>query len=241
MGIFGIVYSVGNLTGVNPFLPTEDYSQGFVPLSVMKSEINDDNGAPTLDVQALFTELDQSTTEVINQPGDPIASPIPTYEPVIPTRLIISSIGLDAPIIPSEVEEKKIDNNVYVQWKAPDLFAVGWHSSSALLGEIGNTVLNGHHNVHGKVFENLHKVKPGDQIFIFGGSLLFRYKVVNVMILSEEGEDLYIRMQNSRWILESDDERITMVTCYPSYSNTHRLIVVAAPDGPPVDTDTNQD
>ena len=190
MGIFGLVYSVANLTGVNPFRPTEDYTQGFVPLSVMKSDINVENGAPTLDVQALFTEFDKTPSEGETQPGNPIASPMPTFDPAIPTRLIISSISLDAQIVPSEVEEKTIDNNVYVQWKAPDLFAVGWHSSSALLGEIGNTVLNGHHNVHGKVFENLHKVKPGDQIFIFGGSLLFRYKVVNVMILSEEGEDL---------------------------------------------------
>jgi len=36
-------------------------------------------------------------------------------------------------------------------------------------------------------------------------------------------------LQNARWIMASSDERLTLVTCWPAYSNTHRLILVAKP------------
>jgi sortase (surface protein transpeptidase) len=37
-------------------------------------------------------------------------------------------------------------------------------------------------------------------------------------------------MENTAWIGPMDDERITLVTCWPETSNTHRLVVVAEPD-----------
>ena len=38
------------------------------------------------------------------------------------------------------------------------------------------------------------------------------------------------RVENARWIGHFDDERITMVSCWPYSGNTHRLFVVAKPD-----------
>lgn len=147
-----------------------------------------------------------------------------------PARLIIKSIELDALIIPALKKEIKLQKKTYDQWSAPNLYAVGWQYDSAGLGAKGNTVLNGHHNVFGKVFENLNLVKVGDRIQIDGvdGSSFF-YVVNNVMILPERDVDLDQRLNNAKWILPSADERITLVTCWPYYSNTHRLIVVAIP------------
>ena len=39
-----------------------------------------------------------------------------------------------------------------------------------------------------------------------------------------------MREENGRWIQPSDDERLTLVTCWPADSNTHRLILVAVPE-----------
>jgi LPXTG-site transpeptidase (sortase) family protein len=47
--------------------------------------------------------------------------------------------------------------------------------------------------------------------------------------LREAGESSKTRMENASWIGESNDERLTLVTCWPYESNTHRLIVVARP------------
>jgi sortase A len=51
------------------------------------------------------------------------------------------------------------------------------------------------------------------------------------MILPEKYQEIDVRMDNARWILPSDDERLTLVTCWPATSNTHRLIIVARPLG----------
>lgn len=51
------------------------------------------------------------------------------------------------------------------------------------------------------------------------------------MILPERDADLQTRLENARWIQPSQDERLTLVTCWPANSNTHRLIIVARPVG----------
>ncbi|MCE5208471.1 MAG: sortase [Chloroflexi bacterium] len=155
-------------------------------------------------------------------------------EEVIPRWIYIKAIGLDAPIIPatSTVVEEEEGGITYrlVQWEAPDEEAAGWHSDSAPLGEVGNTVLNGHHNVYGKVFGNLVYLQEGDFIQIYGSDdQWYTYVVANKMVLPEEGVSLQKRMENAAWILPSTDERLTLITCWPEQSNTHRLIIVARP------------
>jgi len=38
-----------------------------------------------------------------------------------------------------------------------------------------------------------------------------------------------VRQENARWIAPTDDERLTLVTCWPYTNNTHRVVVVAKP------------
>ena len=148
----------------------------------------------------------------------------------VPERLIIPAIDLDAPIVFADKEEIKKDGVVYTQWSAPRGFAVGWHEDTAKLGQLGNLVLNGHHNVHGEVFKNLERIQVGDRLSIYGEtSDRYGYIVTNVLILEERDLSVEERLENARWIMPSDDERVTLVTCWPAYSNTHRLIVVAKP------------
>lgn len=151
---------------------------------------------------------------------------------VAPVRISIPTIDLTADIIHATSKEIIQGEKTYIQWLAPDEYAVGWHFDSAFLGEPGNTVLNGHHNVFGKVFENLDKLVSGDEIFIYGNDLhVYTYVVSNTMILPERDVSLEERLENARWILPSEDERITLITCWPYFSNTHRLIIVASPLG----------
>ncbi|MCJ7624057.1 MAG: sortase [Anaerolineaceae bacterium] len=150
-----------------------------------------------------------------------------------PRYIYIPSIVLEAPIIPA-VSAKALIGDVedaveFDQWLAPDEFAVGWHSDSAPLGEVGNTVLNGHHNAFDRVFRNLAYLQEGDVIQVYGGGEWYNYVVVNKMVLPEWGVSLEKRLDNARWIMPSDDERLTLVTCWPEQSNSHRLIIVAVP------------
>ncbi len=146
-----------------------------------------------------------------------------------PDRIIIPKINLDAPVEVSRAVTQEIDGKEYVQYLVPEKFAAGYHENSVSLGEIGNIVLSGHHNAYGEVFGNLYQLEEGDIINLYHGDELFQYVVTNVMIFEEKDQPLEARLENARWILPSDDERLTLITCWPQDSNTHRLIIAAVP------------
>ena len=159
----------------------------------------------------------------------PVRKPTPVdLAGSIPTRLVIPAIQLDAPI---ETVGWHIVDGVS-QWDVPDHFAAGWLMTSATLGRAGNTALTGHHNIDGEVFRNLVKLKPGDRITLYAQGQPFFYEVQSRRILPERGQSDDVRRANARWIQPTDDERITLTTCWPYTSNTHRLIIVAKPIEP---------
>ena len=152
-----------------------------------------------------------------------------TQKSSAPDHITIAAIGLDAPIVPVDLHPITLENTIYSQWDVPDQRAAGWHDSSALLGQPGNTVLNGHHNIYGEVFRWLVALKPGNIITLESHARRYYYVVVQTMTLAEEGQPLAKRQENARWILPTDDERVTLITCWPYYARSHRLIVIARP------------
>lgn len=132
---------------------------------------------------------------------------------------------------PVSWEAVEIDGQWYGRWQVPDAYTVGWHDTSAGVGEVGNTVLNGHHNRFGRVFMRLIRVQPGDEVELVDDATgaVHRYIVVRTMVLPEEGQPVAQRLENARWILPTPDERVTLVSCWPYDGNSHRLIVVALP------------
>jgi LPXTG-site transpeptidase (sortase) family protein len=158
-----------------------------------------------------------------------MAAPLPTAPPAIPDRILIDTIGLDAPIVPVGQHPLKVGGKVYSQWNVPDYFAAGWQQNSAPLGQPGNTVLDGHHNIDGEVFRYLVRLKPGDRITLEAQGRRYHYIVVQTMTLREQDQPIQVRLNNARWILPTDDERVTLITCWPYTTNTYRLVVVALP------------
>lgn len=146
-----------------------------------------------------------------------------------PTRLVIPAIGLDAPIEPEGMQVETQDGQSVNVWDAPNHFAAGWLTTSALAGVAGNTVLDGHHNIDGKVFKDLVKVQVGDTITLYTAGEEFTYRVNQKLILAEEAQPLKVRQANARYIAPTPDERLTLVTCWPPTGNSHRLIIIALP------------
>jgi len=237
IGISGVVQSAQNLFATESNYEESDMEDlGFVPMSRPISSNNQPAKAPVIIETPPDPKTVQRMTEEAGEeikPSIETPTPTPTVVPVEPERIVIPKIELDAPIIPAVMKRLKLEEEVYEQWLAPDEYAVGWHYNTALLGQPGNTVLNGHHNIFGMVFRDLHQLIPGDVIELYGGSMKFSYMVVNVMILPEKGQEFSVRRENARWLQPSTDERVTLVTCWPATSNTHRLIIVARPAASP--------
>lgn len=148
---------------------------------------------------------------------------------LIPEKLVIEAIGVSSAIIP--VSERKIEyqGELYRQWEAPRSGELGWHNTSAHIGSRGNTVINGHSSGYGETFRYLSDLENGDIIEVYSENYRYTYAVANTIILKERWESIETRMQNASWIGPSHDERLTLISCWPYNSNTHRMIVVAIP------------
>jgi LPXTG-site transpeptidase (sortase) family protein len=199
----------------------------------------------TSGVEPMSTYQPGPTATIITREAQPTATFAPTsmpppaaLAPSSPTRILIPAINLEAPIITVGFENYAIDGQPVTTWAVPAYFAVGWHHTSALPGKAGNTVLNGHQNIHGGVFRNLAALQRNDEIIVYTNGAAHYYHVVEQHILKEEGQPLEVRAENARWIMSTPDERLTLVTCAPSTANSDRLIVVALPDQPPSPIET---
>jgi sortase A len=168
----------------------------------------------------------------------PTATPLPTPTPGLappasapPDRIVIPDISLDAPVVPIGWHVEEQDGQKVSVWDSPD-YAAGWHNTSAYPGNPGNVVLNGHNNIRGEVFRYLIDLEPRASIQLYVGDTVYHYIVSEKHLLKERGEPPEVRYQNAQWIAPTPDERLTLVTCWPYTSNTHRVIIMAKPYWP---------
>ncbi|MDK2981223.1 MAG: hypothetical protein PWQ55_1570 [Chloroflexota bacterium] len=206
LGIILIMFAVFNLIDFNPFTYID---------SIKETPVVDQEGFAPLFIPV--TRAASTTEEQVSTNAYP------------PERIVIDKIDLDAPVEVAHHLNVDMDGQEVTQFIIPEEFAAGWHEGSAPLGVVGNTVISGHHNAYGKVFAHLIDLEVGDDITVLSGKHEFHYMIVNKLILPEKNEPLDVRLTNARWILPSTDERLTLVTCWPANSNTHRLILVAVP------------
>jgi sortase A len=146
-----------------------------------------------------------------------------------PERLELPSIGLDTPVIELGWSSRTLDTGeIYSEWEDADNSA-GWHKNSLRPGFGGNVVLSGHNNILGAVFRELDLLKRGDPAYLYIDNLKFEYVVEKVLIVPEKFASEEQKQKNFAYIEPTDDERLTLVSCWPRDDNTHRIIVVARP------------
>ena len=155
-------------------------------------------------------------------------SPIPTAAP--PNHLSIPAIGLEADVVALGWEGKQTEAGLVSVWDGLPANEAAWSLNSAAPGENSNVVISGHHNMAGRVFRDLVLLQPGDRVVVRAGGTDFAYVVSERMIVPERDVSADQRSLNATWMLPTGDERLTLITCWPRATNSHRLIVVAMPD-----------
>jgi len=224
-------------TPATPLPPTPIPTLVVQAPAVLPETLNADEAAPlpvivhTEDEAEEFgVALESDSAETGSAPPPAPAAPVVAVDGGIsPVRLVIESVGIDSDILPVGWEVVEQGGKQYSIWQVAD-FAIGWHKTTASLGQSGNTVMAGHHNVQGEIFRDLVNVEVGDIVVAYGANnQKYEYKVELKTIVKEKGEPIEIRQQNAQWISPTEDERLTFVTCWPYTNNTHRVIVVAKP------------
>ena len=160
----------------------------------------------------------------------PTVTPTPLHFPAEsdPLRITAPSIGLDSRVVPVTLKEQYEDGIRVKVWEVAD-YAAGFHEGMARPGHEGNTVISGHNNIRGNVFKDIHKLKESDDIFVWAGDSPYRYRVSVQYRLPIKGAPPQVQQDNLRWILPTKDQRLTLITCWPPWSNTHRTVIVAYP------------
>ncbi len=154
---------------------------------------------PTSEMPAPYQHLVQGLT--------PIS--IPTPGPEQATRIVITAIDVDAPVVEGDGwEELKM--------------GVGHHIGSANPGERGNMVVSGHNDVFGEVFRHLGELEPGDEIIVYAGETPYRYLVREKRIVPPDGVSV---------MEPTTRATMTLITCHPYLIDTHRLVVIAELEG----------
>lgn len=202
-----------------------DFGEAAPPLRPTVTALPAEGQSASAPVELPDTDALVPAAQAPRVPIAPTPTAVPNPADLTPRRLVIPAIDLDAPI---ETVGWHVINGAST-WDVPDHFAAGWLKTSAQPGQPGNTVLDGHHNIAGEVFRRLVDLRVGDELEIYAGHTVFLYKVTTRQILKERGQPLEVRIKNAQWIQPTKDERLTLVTCWPYTTNSHRLIIVAKP------------
>lgn len=161
--------------------------------------------------------------------GDP-APPAPSVRPSAPTHLWVPSAAIDTPIVTVGSRVATIEGQRVREWEVAE-YAAGHHDTSARPGERGNIVLAGHSDWRGSVFGTLDQVALGDPILIqTEDGQVHRYRVTEIHYRKELGASLAERLATGAFIGPTEDERVTLVSCWPPLVDDHRLIVIAHPE-----------
>lgn len=177
--------------------------------------------------------LPAATRSAATPPAAATASE-PLVEPPLqgePNRLVIPAIDLDTPIVDVGWEVVERGEQRTTEWQTADN-AAGRHVNSARPGEQGNVVLSGHHNTKGEVFRRIsqQELAIGDMIYLYDAQgRRFSYQVTEITDpLPEVGATEAQRLANASYIQPTSDARVTLVTCWPYWTNTHRIVVVGS-------------
>ena len=95
----------------------------------------------------------------------------------------------------------------------------GHYPGTPLPGQNGNTVISGHRTTYLHPFRNIDQLKAGDQIFItMLSGVRYTYLVSTLTTVLPTAVQV---------LANTPDNRLTLTTCTPPFSASHRLILVA--------------
>jgi len=121
--------------------------------------------------------------------------------------LKIDKINLKMPILEGTTERNLNRGAAQIEGTSP-------------LGAVGNAAIAGHRGYnYGRLFNRLDELMVGDKIVVETGEGTYTYEVYQTLVV--EPADVSVLNRNNQ------DKILTLVTCTPLYTSTHRLIVQA--------------
>ena len=171
------------------------------------------------------------------------------FGPSTVNRILIPRIAVDKKVVEVGWTLQDINGQQVAVWEVAK-YAVGHHTGSANPGQVGNMVFAGHSGGRAYPFNDLFYLEPGDQIMVWSNDQQYDYTVQDKYVVDEIGPNVTAaqRQENAKFIEPTDDEMMTLVTCWPLTGPdkfNQRVIIRATPDRPtapdPADAPSNLD
>jgi len=160
------------------------------------------------DLDSAFTESPVSpsaiegTGSAIEEPTKPA---VEAYKPAVIGRIKIPSASINLRLVEGSASKD-------LNWGAGHLTA------TPMPGEIGNCAIAGHRNyTFGSYFSRLGDVKIGDQITVEYKKTAYTYEAYEILTVLPD--DTSVLGQTDKTSI------LTLITCTPKGSNSHRLII----------------
>lgn len=162
-------------------------------------------------------------------PTDLIAFATPTPSPLPPFRLQIPALDMDWPVMPSKpvLADSSREEEIW-EWGIIDS-AVTYLPTSSRPGQGGNVILFGHNNTKGQVFRFLPDVHLGDTIIVHTPLGTYYYQVDEKLVVPYRADPAAGEALLTYYYGDFDGERLTLVSCYPYWTNADRILVIASP------------
>ncbi len=152
------------------------------------------------------------------------------------TRILIPRINLDRKVIPVGLTSEVQNGQKVAVWEVAK-YAVGHHKGTANPLQPGNIVMAGHSGGKAYPFNDIFYLGEGDAIVLESNGELYEYKVTQRLVLDEVGVPMSQRRENARWIEPTEEEVVTLVTCWPltgANKFSQRVVIRAAPLHAPI-------
>jgi sortase A len=157
----------------------------------------------------------------------PTPTPTITPRPLPPVRLTIPKIGLDSKVVETKpIGYTSNSGELVWQWEVAN-FAAGYLQNSGHPGQPSNIVLAGHNNTRGEVFRYLDRLKSGDKITLYTLEGEYQYAVTETHIIPYQSNPTAGEAKVQELLAPSTSEQLTLLSCYPYYTNADRIVVTA--------------
>ncbi|MCL9761720.1 class E sortase [Frankia sp. AiPa1] len=95
---------------------------------------------------------------------------------------------------------------------------------TAMPGQIGNFVVSGHRTTYGKPFNRLDELKVGDALVVEVRDRYYTYRVTGSEVVTPNRLDVTYPVPKRPGVAPTKS-LLTLTTCHPKYSASHRLVV----------------
>ncbi|MFN8492892.1 MAG: sortase [Caldilineaceae bacterium] len=176
---------------------------------------------------SMIPQTEDTTGKVSVVGADGRQLQLATEDTLGPNRLEIPALQLDTAVAEKGWQAVTQKDGTQISVWDDVRNAAGWHKDSALPGAVGNMIFSGHNNVYGSVFRDLYKLKGGETVYIWKDSVRYAYVVDKVKVAPEKYANAKQRADNAAYLAQTDDQRLTLISCWPPNGNSHRVFVTA--------------